>query len=142
MLTVHPHSVVVLAFVKSEGKQSTESILYAAETQALLGEKTKSLEGSLREKMVSVCVCFLGGGGGNIACSVRRKSGTFLLPVAVALQIHSSREKSSSPNSINSSNNRITFSPSPAPNGAVVASVQTADESWVDKLSTWQKRVV
>ena len=41
--------------MKSEGRRSTESLQYA-ETQALLGEKTNSLEGSLSERMVCVCV--------------------------------------------------------------------------------------
>ncbi len=46
-------SVVILAFVKSEGRKTTERLMYEAETQALLGEKTNSLEGSLKKKVVS-----------------------------------------------------------------------------------------
>ena len=49
-------SVFILAFVKSEGK-SQAGAGEPSEKSALLGDKTASLEGSLRERMVSHHTC-------------------------------------------------------------------------------------
>lgn len=52
-------SVIILAFVKSDGKASTASQIEGSEGKvsersALLGERTASLEGSLGDRVVSV----------------------------------------------------------------------------------------
>ena len=55
LVLIPPHcSVVILAFVKSEGKVTSKKSNDAAkdETSGLLSDQTDSLEGSLRDRVV------------------------------------------------------------------------------------------
>ena len=141
------HSVIILAFVKSQGKdvKGGDHKGGVSETTALLSEQTDSLEGSLRDKVVrtthsclpSSTLPFL-----SLVSCASHVTPTPHLPSVPQLQ----REKTASIQG--SADDKLTFSPPSSRSGRVGGGGRASweeediDFSWVDRLGVWPRRIL
>ena len=121
-------SVIILAFVKSSGKE-VNSKKGVSETTPLLSEPSDSLEGTLRDKVV-----------GGYQLGVWLMSHT--CPPVPQLQ----RDTGSPSNNIQTPSDTLTFSqPSAVRNAGMGAQEWDEDDddySWTDRLGVWPRRIM
>lgn len=134
------HSVIILAFVKSQGKETKGSDRKGgvSETTALLSEQTDSLEGSLRDKVVR----------NTHPLSLFSYSSSSLLRSNSNTLLPQLQRENSTPSIQGAADDKLTFS-SPSSRSAVVGGGGRAswedddvDFSWVDRLGVWPRRIL
>ena len=118
----HSRSVVILAFVKSEGKVTVQKpeVGGLTEKSSLLGDGASSLEELPHDAVhhPSTWVCL------QRRCCLN------------ILRLQKAKKVVSSPASINS--DPVTSSE----DGELAGTIEDGDRSWVDKLGVWQKRLM